>query len=614
MTTTFLTSPLGIRHAIPSQQGGITHLDEFSGIGGISHGAQFVPWVETTDAANHDPEACQEHARNFPTARHYQADVTKLDVTEMPRVDLFTASPACPAWTTANGVKRDFDRANAEQEALFELPGAKPDDPKLLKRIKQYKRSRLLMKEIPRYLRAMAEREPNNPVLIGFLENVPQCRLWAEWDTFIDEIHKLDYHTRLIAFDAAHARPVRSSWAPQSRNRLFLAYWHRKLGRNPDWDKWLRPYAWCNNCAEVVEGVQTFKDPTKDMGRYDSQWFYRCPNTRCLKRVEPQSVPALAAIDLARPGVRIGDREKLGMPELKPNTTGRIEAGKVKHWGPLVGRPLHEIAGMMVPVGGTWRGDGTRGAVSLAQQAPARTTRETDGVAFPAVVPPMMIPVEARAELDRAHPTTTVGRTVTTRAETGLAMVPPFIATMRGGGSTLASKSTTEPAGAVTASGNHHGLAMLPPMLMRNTTPRGGESRCTPVTQPSGTVVASARQSLLMTAPLLVPYYGTAAAGQPVTEPCGTLTTRERYGLASTDTPVLTELPTLENILFRMLDVDEIGLLMGFDPRFRNEAKSKRSRVRLYGNAVCPSIAELIVSALVECMTGESLERDLVAT
>lgn len=563
-----------------------------------------MPWVETTDAANHDPEACQEHARNFPHARHYQADVTKLDVTEMPRVDLFTASPACPAWTTANGLKRDFDQANAEQLALLDMPGAKEDDPKLKKRKEQYRRSRLLMKEIPRYLRAMAEREPNNPVLIGMLENVIQCRLWAEWDTFIGEIHKLGYHTRLIAFNAAYARPVRAPWAPQSRNRLFLAYWHRKLGRNPDWNKWLRPYAWCNNCAEVVEGVQRFKDPTKDMGAYGSQWLYHCPNVRCGRPVEPQAVPALAAIDLTRPGVRIGDRGKLGMPELKPNTTGRIEAGKVKHWGPLVGRPLHEIAGMMVPVGGTWRGDGSKGAVSLGQSAPARTTRETDGIALP----PMLIPVEARAEKDRVHLATVPGRTVTTRAETGLA-IAPLITTLRGGGSKISARPATQPAGTVSAGGNHHGLAM-PPLLMRNQTPRQGESRCTSVYQPAGTVVASSRQSLL-TAPLLVPYYGTAASSNPATEPCGTLTTRARYGLASTDEPVLTELPALEDIRFRMLEDDEIGLLMGFDPAFRNEARSKRSRVRLYGNAVCPAVAELIISALVECMTGESLDRDL---
>jgi DNA (cytosine-5)-methyltransferase 1 len=567
ITTTFLTAPLGVLHAVPSQTGGITHLDEFAGIGGISRGGQFVPGVETTDAANHDPEACEEHFRNFPNARHYQADVTKLDVTQMPRVDLFTASPACPAWTTANGIKRDFDRVNAEQEALFEMPGAKPDDPKLQKRIQQYRRSRLLMKEIPRYLRAMAEREPNNPVLIGMVENVIQCRLWSEWDAWIREFHKLGYHTQLIALNAAHARPVRAPWAPQSRDRLFLAFWHRKIGRTPDWAKWLRPYAWCNNCAEVVEGIQVFKDPTKDMGRYGSQYRYHCPNARCRQPVEPQQVPALAAIDLSRPGVRIGDREKLGMPALKPNTGARIEAGKVKHWGPLVGKPLSEIAGMMVPVGGTWRGDGSKGAVSLAQSAPARTTRETDGVAF--LPPPMLIPVEARAELDRAHPATMPGRTVTTRAETGLA----FMTTLRGGGSKLATHPLTKPAGTVSAGGNHHGLAMMP---------------------------------------LLVPYYGTAASSSPVTEPCGTLTTRERYGLATTDELVLAALPALEDILFRMLDVDEIGLLMGFDPAFRNEARSKRSRVRLYGNAVCPAVAELIVSALVECMTGEELPRELV--
>ncbi len=587
----------------------ITHYSEFSGLGGTDHGAHFVgdghgdtfrSWIETTDAANHDPDACEQHALNFPHARHYQADVTKLDMTTMPRVDYFSASPACPAWTDANGVRRDFDKVNAEQGALFDLPGIGADDPKLRQRIKQYKRSRLLMNEIPRYLRAMIDRNPDEPVLIGLVENVIQCRLWAEWDRWITEIRNLGYHVRVIALNAMHAQPVRAPWAAQSRDRLFVAYWHRSIGRHPDWNKWLRPRAWCGNCEQAVNAVQTFKRPDVDMGRYGAQYLYTCPTLKCRGReVVPEAMPALTAIDLSNRGVRIGDRPGLGMKPLAGATLSRIEAGKRKHWAPL-----------LVPVGGTWRGNGNQGAVPLTRPAPARTTRETDGVALP----PLLVPVEARAERGRAGTAGEPSRTMTTRNETGVAL--PFIASLRGGGCKTATRSVTDAAGTVTASGNHHGLVVPPAFLMRNFTARGDAGQMsTSLAEPARTLTAGGKQSLV-TAPdaLLVPFYSAATTAATVAEPVGTLTTRDRYGLATPDVQFVTELPDLDDIRFRMLEDDEIGRLMGFDRAYRNEAKAKRTRVRLYGNAVVPACAEVITAALVECLTGVDLPRELVAS
>ncbi|MEV4212612.1 DNA cytosine methyltransferase [Micromonospora sp. NPDC049662] len=582
----------------------ITHYSEFSGLGGTDHGAHFVgtgvgerftSWIETTDAANHDPDACAQHALNFPKARHYQEDVTKLVMEKMPRVDFFSASPACPAWTDANGIRRDFDKVNAEQGALFELPDIKKDDPKLQRRIKQYKRSRLLMHEIPRYLRAMIDRDPRNPVLIGLVENVIQCRLWSEWDAWIGEFDKMNYDVRVIALNAMHARPVRAPWAAQSRNRLFVAFWHRSIGRQPDWDKWLRPKAWCSNCCQVVDAVQVFKKRGADMGSYGTQYVYQCPQLRCRGReVVPEVVPALSAIDLSNRGVRIGDRERLGMKPLADATCSRIEAGKVKHWGPL-----------LVPTGGTWRGRGDQGAAPLSSPVPARTTRECDGVALP----PLLVPVEGRPD-KVASPATNPVRTQTTRNETGVVL--PFITPLRGGGSKTASYPASQPAGTVTASGNHHGLVMHPTLLMRNNT--GGGEMCTPVEEPARTVTTLGAQSLLTwDSALLVPYYGATESAIPAAGPSGALTTRDRYGLAVAPQELLTELPDLDDILFRMLEDYEIGRLMGFAASYRNEAKAKRTRVRLYGNAVVPSCSELITSALVECLTGAQLDRELVA-
>lgn len=572
----------------------LTAYDEFSGVGGTSKGASYVPGVEIALAANHDKHAITSHALNFPNARHYQEDVTKLDMETMPRADIFLASPVCPPWTDANGIRRDFDKINAQQ-TLFGDADEDYEDDKTRARRERYRRARLLMNEVPRYLRAMATRK--RPVLAGLVENVVQCRLWSEWDRWIGEFHKIGYHTRLIAFNSMHALPVRALRVPQSRNRLFLAYWHRSLNRTPDFDKWLRPKAWCPTCGQVVDAMQVFKKRGVNMGCYRAQYVYRCPKSTCRhQEVVPDVLPALAAIDPTLPGIRIGDRSSLGMNPLASATMERIAAGVRRYWLPL-----------LTPTGGTWRDK----AVPLTQPMPTRTTTESDGIA----VPPLLVPVEGRPG-KVAAPAVLPMRTQTTRNETGCAVLP-FITPLRGGGDKGKARPVTEPLTTVTAGGNHHGLA-LPPLVMRNNTPRGDAGQmCTPAYEPIRTITAGGKQSLLTWATqLLVPYYGATESAQPAAEPVGTLTTRDRYGLAQLDHPNDLHLDDLDgfdlnDVRFRMLEKHEIRRAMGFEDTYLVSAKSKRVIVRLYGNAVTPPAAEVIVSALVETITGEPLPREL---
>lgn len=571
--------------------------DEFSGVGGTSHGLALVPGVQIAAAANHAKEAVESHALYFPGAEHFQEDVTKLPVERMPYAEIFAASPACPAWTTANGVRREFDKANAERQTLFDL--ARPLTAKQRKRLEEYKRSRLLMREVPRYLRAMVKR--GRPVLAGMVENVIQVRLWAEWDDWIGEIRKLGYQVRIIAFNSMHAQPVRARRAPQSRNRAFIAYWHTSLGRRPDWDKWLRPAAWCPSCDAQVQAIQVWKKPGRDMGAYGTQYLYQCPQVSCRGReVYPQVLPALAAIDPTLPGIRIGDRARHGLDPLETATLDRIRAGIRRYWAPLMvpveGRPGKQAAPadgvplrtqtcrnetgyalppFLAPAGGTWRDGPASGLVPM----PTRTTRECDGVAS----------------------------------------LLPFIAPLRGGGDRERARPVTDPLSTVTASGNHHGLAALPPLVTRQNTGHP-QSRTTPATEPVRTLTANGTQSVAF-APgheqmLLVPYYGSATTARPASAPIGTLPTHDRYGLAhpehaGPEVDVAAAGIDTDDVLFRMLEPHEIAAAMAFEPGHRTTARSKRAKVRLYGNAVTPPVAELIGSALVEAITGEELPRHL---
>jgi Site-specific DNA methylase len=489
----------------------LTLYDEFAGVGGSSLGASRVPGVEVIFAANHWDKAIETHQANFPTAEHVCCDVQQLNLDKVPRVDIFWASPACPPWTDARGKKRDFDRQTVYQGVLW---GEGEPDPGT-------KRARALMEEVVRYLRA--KNRQGKPVLVGAVENVVQCRLWADWDRWVKEIESEGYSTRVIAFNSMHANAPRSMRAPQSRDRLYVAYWHHSLGRTPDWDKWLRPKAWCPTCDRRVNAMQVFKRPGMDMGRYRLQYVYRCPSRTCRHQVvEPDVVPASAVLDLSIPGTRIKDRPE--GDRLAPATVERIKAGMRRHWLPLLTRPArrrdHEVPTLLVPAG-------------------AQPVRD-------------------------ASPT----------------------------------------------------LPGLPPLVMRNFTARGDQGQMsTPISEPLRTLTASGKQALLS---LLVSYYGSTKSATPSSSPIGTLTTRERYGLARLDAADLVEVDEADadalvdelfgEVRFRMLTPREIGDAMAIDSSYRVLATSKADITRLYGNAVTPPVAELIVSALVECVTGEALE------
>ena len=133
---------------------------------------------------------------------------------------------------------------------------------------------------------------------------------------------------------------------------------------------------------------------------------------------------------------------------------------------------------------------------------------------------------------------------------------------------------------------------------MRNNIPRGdpGQMR-TPASEPLRTITPAGHR------PLLVPYYGNGAARQ-VSEPIGTLSTRDRYARASGGGGEI----DVDDVLFRMLEPHEIAAAMAFDPGYI-VLGNKKQRVRQLGNAVTPPVAEVIVSALVEAVTGEELER-----
>ena len=567
----------------------LTVMDWFCGAGGSSQGIHAVPGVEVALAANHWDLALKTHAENFPGVRHEQGDIRELDVQNWPVADGFWASPECTRFSNAQGVPQRWRITDVGLPLGEEY---EPEDDAAAER------SRALMWDVPKYLDGVQRR--GHLVKFGVVENVIEAFKSPQFPPWLRSFDILNYDTKIIAFNSMHAQGTESESCCQSRNRLYVGYIHRSIGRTPDWDKWLRPLAHCTSCAEDVMAVQRFKKPGAVMGSYGAQYVYRCPKHSCRGQVvEPEVLPALTAIDLTIPAPRIGDKplkeffadkaktQSLGFHPLAPNTLGRIRAGAERFWAPL-----------LVPTGGTWRSD----ASPLDRPMPTRTTRENDGVA---VLPELLVPVEGR-DGKVAQPATLPGRTQTARNETGIAL-PPYLLPLRGGGDKARAVSAYEPLRTVSAEGNHHGLVV--PLVMRNNNPRPDDHpgrMSTPVTEPIRTLTTAGHQSLLVP-PMLLPYYGNSSADS-ATDPMSTVTTRDRHGLITPGDVLAQAGFDLGDVRFRMLEPDEIGRGMAFRSGY-TVLGSKRDRVRQYGNAVTPPVAELIVSALAEAVHGEDLDR-----
>jgi DNA (cytosine-5)-methyltransferase 1 len=93
--------------------------------------------------------------------------------------------------------------------------------------------------------------------------------------------------------------------------------------------------------------------------------------------------------------------------------------------------------------------------------------------------------------------------------------------------------------------------------------------------------------------PFLIVYYGTDGSGgwQPIDRPLRTVTTIDRFAFVK---------PTRTGYMMRMLQPEELRAAMGFPNRYRLEIGTRREKVKLMGNAVCPPVMKSIVRTLAE--------------
>lgn len=100
-------------------------------------------------------------------------------------------------------------------------------------------------------------------------------------------------------------------------------------------------------------------------------------------------------------------------------------------------------------------------------------------------------------------------------------------------------------------------------------------------------------QELGCDVPFIMVYYGTDGAGgfQTLDRPLRTVTTVDRFAYVK---------PGGNDYEMRMLQPPELGAAMGFPDNHIWVESTRRNRVKLIGNAVCPPMMQVVVKTLVE--------------
>jgi len=128
-------------------------------------------------------------------------------------------------------------------------------------------------------------------------------------------------------------------------------------------------------------------------------------------------------------------------------------------------------------------------------------------------------------------------------------------------------------------------------IVMQNGTfgysPLRSEGRAAPTLQRAERAIAAVGKK-----PFLLVYYGSDGAGgwQKLSRPLRTVTTVDRFALVKwrKSGPVM-----------RMLQVPELKAAMGMPQKFSVGHGSRRNRIRLIGNAVCPPLMRAVVGSLI---------------
>ncbi len=287
--------------------------DYFCGAGAFGYGVEQAG-ARLNLAINHDPRSIATHKENFPHAKHLCMRMEEVDFAQEPDSLLGTGSPECCYHSPSAG-----EKLNDQSQ----LPGSWTDwDEK-----PHVKQSRMSMWQV--YRAAEAKVRKGSPYHSMVFENVAEVA--SKWRDYHDWKHQMQALTTLgkmagYEFQALYLNAMFFGVC-QRRDRWFGVLWPKRAKRP---DLAFRPQAICRSCEREIRAVQSWKNPTRQWGKYDytgktGQYVYRCP--RCARQVYPFYRPAASVVDVTDRGVRIRDRKQYGLPPLEEKTMQRIQEG-----------------------------------------------------------------------------------------------------------------------------------------------------------------------------------------------------------------------------------------------------------------------------------------------
>lgn len=286
----------------------VQFLDFFAGFGGASTGLVEAGF-ELVSAYNHWEKAIAVHSANHRSAEHVQGDLSGYDMRRLPFAPMLWASPECTWHSPAGGRKR----AQATAPTLF------GDDPLPAD---AGVRSRTTMYDPIR----AAEARGFDVIVI---ENVVEVASWPLFEPWLKMWEALGYRWKIVNVNAAHVYSSTNPAAGQWRDRIYIVLTREGVPQ-PRLEP--SPPAYCTQCDGVVSTRQHWKKAGPEgaprFGKYGTQYVYVCDaGAHAMQVVEPFVLPAAAVIDWTDLGIRIGDREGLGMRKLAAATMRRIEVG-----------------------------------------------------------------------------------------------------------------------------------------------------------------------------------------------------------------------------------------------------------------------------------------------
>jgi len=580
----------------------LTVTDQFCGAGGSSQGVRNldrkIKGLEVKLALNHWKLAIETHNTNFPNTIHDCTDISASDPRRYPSTDILITSPECTNHSLANGKKKASQQMDLFDKGVLD-PAAE--------------RSRATMWDVPRF----AEYHNYNAIIV---ESVVDARKWVMFESWLHAMHALGYNHKCVYLNSMHCHPT-----PQSRDRMYIVFW-KKGNKAPKLD--YTPLAHCHKCGEDVRGVQSWKDPRKQFGKYRQQYLYCCP--KCSTVVEPYYYAAFNCIDWSDIGTRIGDRAK----PLSPKTITRIEYGLKKYGSqPLSittkydsenpengARSLTESLRTQT----SEQGHGVLTPFQVINYSPGYTkdikdsfasitTQDHHGIVTPFIVNDQqstgvnfrtksitdhlpVVPTAHRLKLvvpfliKQEHSFQMNVRSIelpmatqTTRQSEML--ITPYVIEMNRTGEC---KPIDNPTATITAGGINHAL------LIENK----GQSKSKPITDPAGCLTTKPHLGIFTDEKwnsFITSYYSTGISNKHITDEMGSVTTKDRNGLTTYQNP------RIEDCYYRMLKPHEIQLAMAFD-RDYIVLGSSRDKVKQLGNAVTPPAMEWLVGQVVESL------------